>query len=123
MTPLKATALWLLYSLGAIALAHPDSNDTRLKSLTLSSSSKSGTKSLNRRQSDQCSGDCATCFGEGFQLCASSSSICYLPGDSIYGEDSCSGTSAIDVPSEPELCTDGGCAACFGSGECCEGNP
>jgi hypothetical protein len=118
MNSLKATTLWLLYSIGAIALAHPDSNINKLKTLTLSKPSE--TKILNRRASDQCSGDCVTCFGAGYQLCASSSSNCYKPGDSVYGEASCSASGSINIPSVPDFCTDGGCEACFGSGECYE---
>jgi hypothetical protein len=66
MSPLKATTLWLLYSLGALALAHPDSNDTKLKTLTLPDNNNPGTKILNRRASDDefCTdGGCAACFG------------------------------------------------------------
>jgi hypothetical protein len=65
MSPLKATALWLLYSLGALALAHPDSNDNKLKTLTLPDNNP-GSKILNRRASDEdlCTdGGCAACFG------------------------------------------------------------
>ena len=113
MSPLKATTLWLLYSLGALALAHPDSNDTKLRAPALPKNSAA--KVLNRRASDECTGDCATCFGSGFQLCASSSNTCYKPGDLVYGVDSCSGVGSSDVPTEPDVCTDGGCAVCFGS--------
>ncbi|KAM0697421.1 hypothetical protein Q7P36_002274 [Cladosporium allicinum] len=108
MSPLKATTLWLLYSLGALALAHPDSNDTKLRAPALPKTSAA--KVLNRRASDECTGDCATCFGSGFQLCASSSNTCYKPGDLVYGVDSCSGVGSSDVPTEPDVCTDGGCA-------------
>lgn len=114
MSPLKATTLWLLYSLGALALAHPDSNDTKLRAPALPKTSAA--KVLNRRASDECTGDCATCFGSGFKLCASSSNTCYKPGDLVYGVDSCSGVGSSDVPTEPDVCTDGGCAVCFGSG-------
>lgn len=112
MTNLKATTLWLLYSLGATALAHPDS---KLKSLTLPSGLE--TKGLHRRASDTCSGDCVTCFGKGYQPCSSLSSICFKPGDAVHGQESCSGTGSINVPSVPDICFDGGCSACFGSGE------
>jgi hypothetical protein len=126
MPTLKATTLWLLYSLGVTALAHPDSNDTGLKRLTLSNNEES--KILNRQASDQCTGDCETCFGAGFQLCASSSIICYLPGDAVYGEESCSASSGSDTSTSPsstdysspitDTCDNGGlsCDYCFGGG-------
>jgi hypothetical protein len=123
MLTLKATSLWLLYSLGVTVLAQPDSGGTGLKRLTLSNNNE-GSKILNRQASDDCFGDCETCFGAGFQLCASSSSICYLPGDALYGEESCSGTDAIDTSSTDssfpteDTCDNGGlsCAYCFGEG-------
>jgi hypothetical protein len=114
MAPLKTTTLFLLYSLGALALAHPDSDSTKPKALSPLNQIPAA-KTLNRRASDECTGDCATCFGSGFELCASSSTVCYLPGDSVYGEDSCTGASSSDVPTEPDVCNDGGCAVCFGS--------
>ena len=123
MLTFKATCLWLLYSLGATALAQPDSGGTGFKRLTLSNNNE-GSKILSRQASDDCFGDCETCFGAGFQLCASSSSICYLPGDALYGEESCSGTDAIDTSSTDssfpteDTCDNGGlsCAYCFGEG-------
>jgi len=92
MLTLKATSLWLLYSLGAIALAHPDSDNTGFKRLTISDNNP-GTKLLSRQASDTCSGfSCETCFGAGFEPCDSSSTICYLPGDALHGEEGCSAT-------------------------------
>jgi len=126
MPTLKATTLWLLYSLGVTTLAHPDSNDTGLKRLT--QSNNEGSKILNRQASDQCTGDCATCFGAGFQLCPSSSSVCYLPGDAAYGEESCSASSGSGTSTSPsstdysspttDTCANGGlsCDYCFGGG-------
>jgi hypothetical protein len=121
MFTLKAVSLWLLYSLGVIATAHPDSNDLGLKRLTLFNNE--GTKLLSRQASDTCSGSCETCFGAGFELCDSSSTICYLPGDALYGEESCSATGTIDTSSDSsfpttDTCENGGlsCAYCFGEG-------
>jgi hypothetical protein len=123
MLTLKATSLWLLYSLGVTVLAQPDSGGAGLKRLTLSNNNEE-TKILSRQASDDCFGDCETCFGAGFQLCTSSSNICYLPGDAAYGEESCSGTDAIDTSSTDssfpteDTCDNGGlsCAYCFGEG-------
>jgi hypothetical protein len=122
MLTLKATSLWLLYSLGAIALAHPDSDNTGFKRQTLPNNNP-GTKLLSRQASDTCSGSCETCFGAGFELCDSSSTICYLPGDALYGEESCSATGTIDTSSDSsfpttDTCENGGlsCAYCFGEG-------
>jgi hypothetical protein len=47
MLTLKATSLWLLYSLGVTALAQPDSGGTGLKRLTLSNNNEE-TKILSR---------------------------------------------------------------------------
>jgi len=115
MSSLKATAIWLLFSLGVAALAHPD---TKFKTLSLPVPNGLEAKGLHRRVPETCSGDCITCFGAGYELCPSSSSICYLPGDSLHGEESCSGIGSIDIPSVPEFCSEGGCETCFGSGEC-----
>ena len=119
MFTLKATSLWLLYSLGVIATAHPDSDNTGFKRLTLFNNE--GTRLLSRQASDTCSGSCETCFGAGFELCDSSSTICYLPGDALYGEESCSATGTIDTSSDSsfpttDTCENGGlsCAYCFG---------
>jgi len=122
MLTLKATS-WLLYSLGVIATAHPDSDNTGFKRLTLPNNNP-GIKLLSRQASDTCSGSCETCFGAGFELCDSSSTICYLPGDALYGEESCSATGTIDTSSDSsfpttDTCENGGlsCAYCFGEGQ------
>jgi hypothetical protein len=106
MSPLKATTLWLLYSLGALALAHPDNdNDTRLKTLTLPANNP-GAKILNRQASDVPTTDtcengglsCEYCFGEGNIACPLSDGYCYDPSDSTnicpedVGSDSASGS-------------------------------
>lgn len=73
----------------------------------------------------QCEGTCEECFGSGYTLCPGSSYYCYLPGDSLYGLDSCS----TDTSSAPEPTSTGSagdsdfcsgasatCVSCFGEG-------
>lgn len=123
MAYIKLTSFWVVLSLAAISLAQLDSP---LQSLHLNNIEKrqpefQDTLGLQKR----CSGDCVTCFGAGFQECASNSYICFKPGDAEHGEDSCTGTGtgSSDTtnntsPSVPtsESCSKGDCQACFGSG-------
>lgn len=74
-------------------------------------------------------GTCSECFGSGYTLCPSSSITCYLPGDSIYGLDSCDSSSS-STGSDPAYPTTTGsagaadvcsgvaatCVSCFGAG-------
>lgn len=112
MIGLKQTWLWLLLSVTAATFAHPDHG---LQSLHLNT--------IEKRQLDaptlhkRCSGSCEECFGQGYQECASSSSICFKPGDSLHGEETCS-ESSTTTPTVPitDYCSDGSCEQCFGTG-------
>lgn len=112
MGGLKSTFLWLLLSSAVATFAHPDHG---LQSLHLDTIEKRelDTFSLHKR----CVGSCTECFGDGYQECASSSSICFKPGDSQHGEETCS-SSGTTIPTVPSLdyCSDGSCEMCFGSG-------
>ncbi|GAB7326650.1 hypothetical protein MBLNU13_g10614t1 [Cladosporium sp. NU13] len=115
MGGLKPTFLWLLFSLAVATFAHPDHG---LQSLRLNNIEKRelDTFSLHKR----CVGSCSECFGAGYQECASSSSICFKPGDPQHGEETCSssGTADSTVPTAPiiDYCAQGDCEACFGAG-------
>lgn len=112
MSGLKSTWLWVLLSLTVATFAHPDHG---LQSLHLNTIEKRepDTFSLHKR----CFGSCTECFGEGYQECASSSSLCFKPGDPQHGEESCS-SSGTTIPSTPiiDYCSTGSCEACFGAG-------
>jgi hypothetical protein len=107
--------LLLLLSLTAVVSAHPDS---KLQSLHLTGKEKRELDTLGLQK--RCTGSCSECFGDGYQECASSSSICFKPGDAQHGEDTCSSSGTVDstTPTTPtsDFCTSGGCAACFGDG-------
>ena len=73
---------------------------------------------------------CEECFGDGYELCPGSSSVCWNPDDPEIG---CEGSISddplpddsddIDMPGETEWCTGNSCAECFGSGwELCPGS-
>jgi hypothetical protein len=75
----------------------------------------------------QCEGTCSECFGSGYTLCPGSTYYCYLPGDSLYGLDSCSSDSDSSSSPEPtstgsagdsDFCSGTGatCVSCFGAG-------
>ncbi|EHY59678.1 hypothetical protein HRR83_001046 [Exophiala dermatitidis] len=93
---------------------------------------------LSRSLDKRCSGSCAQCFGDGYTLCPGSTLYCYLPGDSLYGLDSCTsstgssggsgsggssgGSATASAPASSStgtdtLCTQKGatCKSCFGS--------
>ena len=111
MGSLKPTFIWSLLSLAAAAtFAHPDHG---LQSLHLNTKEKRGlgTFSLHKR----CVGTCSECFGSGYQECASSSSICFKPGDPQHGEETCSESGAT-IPTVPttDYCS-GSCQSCFGA--------
>lgn len=115
MGSLKPMFLCFVLSLAVATFAHPDHG---LQSLHLDTIDKRGldTFSLHKR----CIGSCEECFGEGYQECASSSSICFKPGDPQHGEETCStsGTTDSTVPTAPiiDYCGQGDCEACFGTG-------
>ena len=82
---------------------------------------------MSRDLEKRCTGTCAECFGDGYILCPSSTRICYRPGDSVYGLDSCtssgsgSGTATSSARSststgESDTCYRVGasCTSCFG---------
>jgi hypothetical protein len=115
MGGLIPTCLLLLISLTAAVSTHPDS---KLQSLHLMGKEKRGLETFGLQK--RCTGSCAECFGDGYQECASSSSICFKPGDAQHGEDTCSSSGTVDstTPTTPtsDFCTSGGCAVCFGDG-------
>lgn len=111
MGGLKPTCLWFLLSLTVATFAHPDH---RLQSLHLNTIEKRqlAAPTLHKR----CSGSCEECFGQGYQECASSSSICFKPGDSLHGEETCSDSGTIPTVPITDYCSDGSCEQCFGTG-------
>jgi hypothetical protein len=115
MGGLLPTCLLLLLSLTAAVSAHPDS---KLQSLHLMENEKRALETFGLQK--RCTGSCTECFGDGYQECASSSSICFKPGDAQHGEDSCSSSGSVDstTPTTPtsDFCTSGGCETCFGGG-------
>lgn len=111
MGGLKPTWLLVLLSLTVATFAHPDHG---LQSLRLNTiERREPTFNLHKR----CFGSCEECFGQGYQECASSSSLCFKPGDPQHGEESCS-SSGTTVPTTPTIdyCSTGSCEACFGAG-------
>jgi hypothetical protein len=72
MGGLIPTCLLLLISLTAAVSTHPDS---KLQSLHLMGKEKRGLETFGLQK--RCTGSCAECFGDGYQECASSSSICF----------------------------------------------
>lgn len=119
MAYLKLTSFWVVLSLAVVTLAQLESP---LQSLHLNNVEKrqlesQDTLGLQKR----CVGDCVTCFGAGYQKCASNSYICFKPGDAEHGEDTCTGSFDITnftLPSVPtfDFCYKGDCQTCFGSG-------
>jgi len=115
MGGLKPTFIWFLLSLAAATFAHPDHG---LQSLHLDTIEKRD--SVNFGLHKRCVGSCSECFGQGYQECASSSSICFKPGDPQHGEETCSSSDTTDstVPTAPiiDYCAQGDCESCFGAG-------
>jgi hypothetical protein len=115
MSVFKPACLWFLLSLTVATIAYPDHE---LQSLHLKTIKKRelGTFNLHKR----CYGSCEECFGQGYQECASSLSLCFKPGDPQHGEEACSssGTTDSTVPTTPiiDYCAQGDCALCFGAG-------
>jgi hypothetical protein len=85
---------------------------------------------LSPRQIDSCTGSCVSCFGSGYLECPDSDYWCYLPGDSLYGLDTCPSSSGSTTDTEPAYPTTTGsagdsdtcygtfatCVSCFGPG-------
>jgi hypothetical protein len=102
------------------------------KTPTASVRARSLLSGLSPRQIDSCTGSCVTCFGSGYLECPNSDYWCYLPGDSLYGLDTCpsesdTGSSTDSSPSSPTTTGSAGdsdtcygtyatCVSCFGAG-------
>lgn len=112
MGSFKSACLWFLLYLTIATFAHPN---RELQSLHLTTIEKRELDTLNLHK--RCVGSCEACFGQGYQECASSSSICFKPGDLQHGEETCS-SSGTTVPTVPitDYCSDGSCEQCFGAG-------
>ena len=86
-------------SLSTLLLAAFAQEDALKKPSPAGGLSRTGRPGVSRRDisdnplSKRCSGSCAECFGSGYTLCPGSTLFCYLPGDSSYGIDSCTGHS------------------------------
>ena len=113
MGALKPTSLLILLYLTTATLAHPNSN---LQSLHLTTLNKRSTTLFDLHK--RCYGSCEECFGSGYQECSSSSSLCFKPNDPQHGEETCSSSGTINLPSVPtfDFCAQGDCESCFGAG-------
>lgn len=135
--------LIFLASLLAFSSASPETAGKKVLGLTrVSTNTGLNSRSLNSRSllQKRCQGTCSECFGAGYISCPGSEYLCYLPGDSNYGIDSCSG-SGSGTGSAPSPTTTGSagnsdycsgqyatCISCFGPGylscpdgkTCCE---